>query len=149
MVAVAPRAEGWSPARRFMVISALFHIPVAVAGFIYDRTFPIGVDAAASAPSAHVFGVLETNGWHTLGALIVGLVSLNYALRPRHARQAALSLGVSHVALIVALILWEPSTFWMASNGADQVVHSATAIGGIVSAALTPRRRERARAATP
>ncbi len=132
-------ASTWTPARIFMVVSALFHIPVGLVGFLYDRTFPIGADAAASAPSAHVFGVFETNGWHTLGALVVGVVSLYFALRPEHAREAALGIGVGHVGLWVALILWEPSTFWIASNAADQVVHSFTAISGTVSGLLTKR----------
>ena len=130
----------WSPARLFMAVSALFHIPVGMAGFLYDRTFPLGPDAAASASSAHIFGIFETNGWHTLAALLLGVVSLYYVLRPRHAREAALAVGVTHVALVISLILWDPSTFWIASNAADQVVHSSTAIGGIASGLLTPRR---------
>lgn len=131
--------SGWTPARSFMAASALFHIPVAIAGLLYDRTFPVGPGAAAAAGSAHVFGVFETNGWHTLGALVVGAVSLYYVLRPRGARDGALVLGLTHVALVVSLMLWEPSTFWIASNAADQVVHSSTAIGGIVSALMTGR----------
>ncbi len=123
-----------------MVVSALFHLPVAVVGFLYDRTFPIGADAAATASSARIFGVFETNGWHTLGALVVGVVSLYFALRPRHAREAALAIGIGHVGLWVALVLWDPSTFWIASNAADQVVHASTAVGGIASGLLTPRR---------
>ena len=134
-------AEGsmWTPARIFLAASALFHIPVGLAGFVYDRTFPIGAGAAAGAPHAHVFGVFETNGWHTLAALVVGAVSLYFALRPEHAREAALGIGVGHVGLVVALILWDPSTFWLASNAADQVVHSSTAVGGILSGVLTKR----------
>ncbi len=130
----------WSAARIYMAVSALFHVPVSVAGFIQDRTFPIGAHAAATGHSEHVFGVFETNGWHTLGALAVGVVSLYFALRPNHAREGALGLGVSHVGLWVALTLWDPSTFWLASNAADQIVHSATAVGGIASGLLTPRR---------
>jgi hypothetical protein len=51
-------------------------------------------------------------------------------------------LGVFHVALFVSLVLWTPSTFWIASNAADQVIHASTAIGGIGSALLTRRSRE-------
>ena len=131
--------HGWSPARVFMAVSAVFHIPVAVAGFVYDRTFPIGPGAAASAGGAHVFGVFETNGWHTLGALLVGAVSLYYVLRPRGARDGALALGLFHVGLFASLVLWEPSTFWIASNAADQAIHASTAVGGIGSALLTAR----------
>src|SRR3954451_13032105 len=110
--AVAPaHTSAWTPARIFMGVSAGFHIPVAVVGFVYDRTFPIGAGAAARAGSQHVFRILETNGWHTLGALVVGLVSLYYALRPHHAREAAFGLGITHVGLFVSLVLWAPSTF--------------------------------------
>lgn len=135
-----PIRTRWTPARIFLGVSALFHVPVGVIGFMYDQTFPIGADAAASAPSEHIFGVLETNGWHTLGALVVGVVSLYLVLRPRRAREGALALGVGHVGLVIVLILWPPSTFWIASNAADQVVHSSTAMGGIVSGLLTRRR---------
>lgn len=130
----------WTPARLFMAVSAVFHLPLAVAAFVYDRTFPIGPDAAATAEAAHVFGIFETNGWHSLGALVVGAISLYYALRPRHARDGALVLGLTHVALFASLVLWDPSTFWIASNAADQVVHASTATGGILSALATRRR---------
>jgi len=133
-----PVGGAWTPARIFLAISAAFHIPVAVVGFVYDRSFPIGAGEAARAPSEHILG-LETNGWHTLGALIVGVVSLYFALRPRQARRTAFALGAIHVGLWLSLILWDPSTFWIASNSADQIVHACTAVGGIASAMLTPR----------
>ncbi len=139
--AAPARVSEWNPARIFMVVSAVFHIPVAVAGFIYDRTFPIGAEAAANSPSAHVFGVFETNGWHTLGALLIGVVSLYFAVRPRYAREGALGIGLFHVGFWFSLVLWEPSAFWIASNNADQIVHASTAVGGIVSGVLTPRTR--------
>jgi uncharacterized protein DUF4383 len=132
--------ERWSPARIFLAISAAFHIPVALVQFAYDLSFPIGAGEATRAPSQKILGFVETNGWHTVGALIVGLVSLYFTVRPRHARPAALALGASHVFLFVSLILWDPSKFWLASNWADQVVHASTAVGGITTAMLTVRR---------
>jgi Domain of unknown function (DUF4383) len=140
-LASSTSASSWTPARIFMVASALFHIPVGIVGFVYDRTFPIGAGASSTAGGRHVLGIFETNGWHTLGALLIGLVSLYFALRPRRAREAALAIGIGHVGLFVALVLWNPSTFWIASNGVDQIVHASTAVGGIVSGLLTPRRR--------
>ncbi len=133
-------AAGWSPARIFMVVSAVWHIPLGIAGFVYDRTFPIGADAAARAGSAHIFGIFETNGWHSLAALVLGAISLYFAVRPQRAREVALAIGIFHVGVVAALMLWEPSTFWLASNGADQVIHSSTAVGGIVAGLLTPQR---------
>ncbi|MEA2446430.1 MAG: hypothetical protein QOK47_67 [Actinomycetota bacterium] len=132
-----PRDAGWTPARLFLLVTTIVHLPLALAGVLIDRTFPLGAQAADAAGSAHIFGLLETNGWHTLGALIVGLVALRGTLNPRAARPVALTLGVTHVGLFLSLVIWEPSTFWIASNSADQVVHAFTAIGGIISGLAT------------
>ncbi|HEV3474233.1 MAG TPA: DUF4383 domain-containing protein [Actinomycetota bacterium] len=135
--------ERWTPARIFMLVAAVWHLPLGIAGLIYDQTFPIGATAAEHAGSEHVFGIFETNGWHSLAALILGIVTAYFTIYPRRAREAALFLGVFHVGLVVSLVVWEPSTFWLASNDADQIVHASTAIGGIASALLTkPRVRE-------
>ena len=127
----------WTPARIFMAISAVIHVPLAIGGLVVDQTFPFGPGEASSAGSAHIFGVFETNGWHSLGAVAVAAVSLYFAIRPRGAREAALVLGITHIVLFVSLALWEPETFLIASNAADQVVHSFTAIGGTLSGLLT------------
>ncbi|HYI44457.1 MAG TPA: DUF4383 domain-containing protein [Actinomycetota bacterium] len=136
-VAGAPSEVEWTPARVFLLITTIVHLPLALVGFLTDRTFPIGAQAAEAAGSAHIFGFLETNGWHTLGALIVGLVALRGTLNRRAARPAALTLGVTHVALFLSLVIWEPSTFWIASNNADQFVHAFTAIAGTASGLAT------------
>jgi Domain of unknown function (DUF4383) len=120
-----------------MVVSALYHLPLGIAGLLYNQTFPVGSTEAESAGSDFVLGIFETNGWHSMAALLLGAVSLYFAMRPRGARTVALVIGVQHVALIAAFIAWPPETFWFASNMADQIVHSFTAIGGIGSALLT------------
>ena len=127
----------WTPARVFLLITAIVHIPLGLVGFLYDRSFPLGAQATEAAGSAQVFGILETNGWHTLAALIVGVVALHGTLNPSRARQTALILGVSHVGIFLSLVIWEPSTFWLASNAADQFIHAFTAIGGTISGLAT------------
>ena len=127
----------WTPARVFLLVVAIVHLPLGLVGFLYGLTFPVGAQAADSAESAHVFGVLETNGWHTLGALIVGVVGLYFTIDPSGARKAALALGLFHVGLFASLVIWDPSTFWIASNDADQVIHATTSIGGLVSGLAT------------
>jgi hypothetical protein len=123
-----------------MLVSALYHLPLGIAGLLYDQTFPFSPAAAERAGSDHVFGIFETNGWHSVAALVLGAVSLYFMMRPRRARDAALAIGVLHVGIVLALLIWEPETFWLASNTADQFVHSFTAVGGIGSGLLTPRR---------
>ncbi len=127
----------WSPARVFLLASAVWHLPLGIIGLAVDQTFPLDSEAAAHAGSAHLFGIFETNGWHSLAALFLGLVSVYFLMRPEASRAAALVIGVGHVGIVAALILWDPSTFLLASNWADQIVHSATAVGGIVSALMT------------
>ncbi len=122
-----------------MVITAAVHIPLGIAGLVQDQTFPVGAGAAARAGSELIFGIFETNGWRSLAALVVGVLAVSFTLFPRRARDAALLIGLFHVGVVVSLVLWDPSTFWLASNAADQVVHTSTAIGGIGSALLTRR----------
>ena len=133
------RSSGdWSLARIFLAVSAGYHFLLAGVGLAIDQTFPVGADATAQAHSEHIFGIFETNGWHSVAGLLVGLVSLYFALRPTHAREGALGVGVSQLLVVVAFAVFPPSTFWFASNGADQVIHSISAIGGIGSWFLTP-----------
>ena len=136
-VSSVSRAQGWSPARLFMAASAAYHLVLAVPGLLIDQSFPVGSQATAKAGSDFIFGVFETNGWHSVAALSVGLVSLYFAVRPERARVGALALGISQAVVLVAFAVEPPSTFWFASNGADQVVHGLTALGGIASALLT------------
>ncbi len=138
---IARQAGTWTPARIFMAASAVVHVPLAIIGLAMGQSFHLGAHAVEHGGSEHIFGILESNGWHSLGALLVGVVSLYFAVRPEHARVAALALGAGHVILFLALTFWEPSTFGLMSNGADQIVHASTAIGGIGSALLTSRPR--------
>ena len=146
-VGIARPAGDWTPARMFMLVSAAVHLPLGIIGLIYERTFPLGSSAALEAGSDHVFGVLETNGWHSLAALGIGIVSAYFTMYPLRARDAALIVGVFHVGIVAALSVWDPSVFWLASNGADQIIHASTAIGGVASGLLT--RPDRSRPATP
>ena len=134
----------WTPARIFMLVAAVVHLPLGVAGLIADQTFPVGATAAERAESALVFGVFETNGWHSVAALAIGLMAAYLTIAPRRARDVALAIGLFHVGVVASLVVWEPSTFWLASNAADQVIHTSTAIGGIGSALLTRAGRSEA-----
>lgn len=131
---------GWSPARLFLLLAAVWHLLLGVVGLFLNRSFPVGASAAAGAGSDHIFGVFETNGWHSLAALLLGFLAAYFTVFPRRVREVALGIGGMHVGLVAALALWQPETFWLASNAADQVVHATTAIGGIASGLITTPR---------
>ncbi|MGH2757127.1 MAG: DUF4383 domain-containing protein, partial [Actinomycetota bacterium] len=132
----------WTPARIFLAASAAYHLLLGIVGLAINQTFALGADAVAHAGSEHVFGIFETNGWHSLAALLIGAASLYFAFRPERARVAALGIGISQALVVVAFTFFPPSTFWFASNRADQVIHASTAIWGIGSALSTRRNRE-------
>jgi hypothetical protein len=140
---VVKTSTAWSPARVFLLISAVYHLVLGLVGLALDQTFPLSSEAAASAGSEHIFGVFETNGWHSVLALLLGVLSAYFAARPRHAREAALAIGLSQAFAAVALVLQDPSDVLLASNGADQVIHTLTAIAGIAAGLLTGTRRIR------
>ena len=138
-VATPDGTGSWTPARAFLLVVTLVLFVLGGVGLLYNAAFPIGAAEARAEESAHIFGIFETNGWHSAAGLGLGLLALYFTLRPARAREAALGIGVAHVGLTAALMIWDPSTFWIASNAADQWVHGATAVGGIVCGLATPR----------
>jgi hypothetical protein len=137
---LGPRGDAetpWTPARMFLLVAAVWHIPLGIIGLFYNHDFPIGAGAARTAGSAQIAGVFTTNGWHNLAALVLGLVALVFTLYPARARTVALAIGVIHVGITLALLIWEPSTFWIASNTADQFIHASSAVGGIACGLAT------------
>ncbi len=141
-VAVSPGSavrQTWSPARIYLVASGVFLLVTSTAGFMMNRSFPIGAVEFRSAESHHIFGVLETNGWHNLAGLIGALLALGFAVRPEWSRFGALYKGWSYVGVTAALAIWSGDTFRVASNNADQVVHASLAAGGLITGFLTPR----------
>lgn len=137
IAAARTRASEWTPARWFLLAFAIVHLPLGIAGLIVDRSFPIGASATRAGEPGLVFGVFETNGWHSLGALVLGVVAAAALTRPGRERPVALAIGALHVWLVISLILWDPSNFWIASNDADQIVHASSAVGGLFSGLLT------------
>ncbi len=139
-----PRALGatpqWSPARIYLVASGIVLLFLAVAGFAVNATFPTDPDQV-HATSDHLFGILETNGWHNLAGLFSGLVALGFAVRPEWARLGALVKGIFYVVVTTSIAIEGGEMVLIASNAADQVVHASLAIGGLASAALSPRQR--------
>lgn len=144
------QSQEWSPARIFLAASAAYHLFLGAIGLAIDQTFPLSSVEAARLHSEHIFGIFETNGWHSLAAVLLGLVSLYFAVRPRYAREAALYVGLSQLGVVVTFTVWAPETFLFASNGADQWIHSLTTIGGVTGWLLTPNdRRTMSDAAAP
>lgn len=127
-------AGQWSPARIYLAITAVYLLLLGVAGFVADASFPT---SSAAVGHHHLFGIFDTNGWHNLAAIVFGAIAVVALLDPVRARMGALVVAVPNALVFVTFALLDPSTFWFASNGADNVVHALLGFGGIAAALAT------------
>lgn len=130
-----------SPARTFLVVAGGYLLVVGVLGFLLDASFPTRAEAVRDS-HAYLFGLFETNGWHNLAAVLLAVPALVVAwVRPGDARALAWIVGGANVAVFLLFWAVDPTTFWVASNGWDQVAHAAVGFGGLWAAwATSPRR---------
>lgn len=135
-----PERGTWSPARIYLLASGIFLVVGSAIGFTVDSTFPATAEAAHTASSGHILGVLETNGWHNLTGMISGFLALAFVPKPEWARAGALFKGLLYVWVTVSIAVWGPETFRIASNTADQVLHATLAVTGLAAGLTTPRR---------
>jgi len=120
----------------YLVVSGVYLLVTAAAGFAYTRSFGVG-PTARSIGSAQIFGVFESNGWHNLAGVLNGVTALGFAMTPtRIARLGAMFIGFASGAVAILLFTW-PSQPLLASNGADQVIHISVAVAGIATGLLT------------
>ena len=132
-----------TPARLYLIVAGIYLVITGVAGFIVDQSFPVGA-AARTGDSGMIFGIFETNGWHSLAGLSFGVIALYfYFALPHLAHIGVLIVAVPNAIVAIVFALEDPRTFWFASNGADAVVHTVLGVGGIVAAALTTKRASR------
>jgi len=120
----------------YLVVSGVYLLITAIAGFAYTTSFGVG-PTAKSVGSSQIFGIFETNGWHNLGGLVNGVSALGFAMTPtKIARIGAIVIGFASGVLAILLFAW-PSQPLLASNGADQVIHISVAVGGIAAGLMT------------
>lgn len=131
-----PISGGATAARGYLLVSGLFLVLTGVVGFALDTSFPTS-SAEVADSHGHIFGILETNGWHNLAALSIGLPAVAVAFRlPQVCAVFALIAGVLNLGVFASFSLWSPDSFLFASNAGDQVLHALLAIGGIGFGAL-------------
>lgn len=137
-------SKTWTPARAYMLASVLFLIPVGVAGLLANQNFSVGEGATDPSTTDLVFGFLETNGWHSVAALVNAAAALALLLfaSDRIVRRGALLMGFALATLTIALLIPRSIDLLdniLASNAADNFTHAAQALGGIVTGSMTQR----------
>src|SRR3972149_8530559 len=100
--------HGWragrapSPARVFLWISAVYLLVLGLGSLVVSPTFAVGDEVSGD----HLFGVIDTNGWHGLAGVLLGASSLAFAMSGRWAREGAAVMGASLLASGVVLLLY-------------------------------------------
>jgi hypothetical protein len=125
-----------TPAETFALVLGALLTVIGVAGFFVNSDFSTG-----NAITAGALVVFDVNGWMNLVHLVTGLAGIWVAMRPGHARQYALVVGVAYVAIAVWGLLTATVLGLLPVNGADTVLHAG--IGALaLMVGLGPDRAE-------
>jgi hypothetical protein len=127
--------EPASPARLYASAVGALLVVLGVIGFFYGSSFgsPGGID--------HTLGALRTNGWEDLLWIVTGALGL--LLAGAFSRTYALFAGVLFTVLGVWGLVLDPGGAilgFLPAAGANEALHLALGILGLLAAASTPRR---------
>ena len=115
-----------SPNRAFGIVLGLIYLVGGILGFFITSATPF-----TSTEGSTVIGLFEVNPLHTLVHLVLGVILLVCGLvGPRTSRVANLLVGgvFGILGIFGFIVLAAPSANFLAINGADDVLHWATAV---------------------
>ena len=125
-------------ARVYLCLSAGYLLVLGIGSLIVNSSFAVGDEVSAE----HLFGVLETNGWHGLAGVGLGSASLFFALSERWVREGAALVGLFSLASGVLFLLYGDGAvaLWLVPVDVTDAVllHVLPGVVGIVCAAVTP-----------
>jgi hypothetical protein len=126
-------------ARIYLWISAGYLLVLGIGSLFVNSSFAVGDEATAD----HLFGVLETNGWHGLAGVFLGSASLFFAMSQRWAREGAALIGLFSLASGVLFLLYGDGgvALWLVPVDVTDAVllHVLPGVVGVICAAVTPR----------
>jgi hypothetical protein len=129
--------EPANPARLYATAVGALLVILGVVGFFYGSSF------GSPGTLDHTLGALRTNGWLNLLWIVVG--SLGLLTAGTLSRAYALAAGVLFTALGIWGLALDPGGAILGhlpAAGADEALHLALGILGLLAAAGTPRRLE-------
>jgi Domain of unknown function (DUF4383) len=128
-----------TPAQWYSLIFGLTLLIAGIAGFFADASFgDLGSDVQGDD-----LIVFEVNGWHNLVHIASGVLGLALAGTPPTARLYALGFGAVYLAVTIwGLIDGNDVLGLLPVNGADNVLHIAIAVTGILAGLASDPRRD-------
>jgi Domain of unknown function (DUF4383) len=130
-----------SPAQVYALTFGLALLLAGIVGFFYTADFSTG--DATTEPGNHeeLIGVFDINGWHNVVHLVSGLIGLALAGSWRGARLFAYGFGLTYLAVAVwGFVIGDGESIagLIPINTADNFLHLAIALLGIMAGLLTP-----------
>lgn len=140
------RHTGRTPAQWYCLLAGAALLLAGLFGFIADATFDVGGGADGD-PNGNANGMLqgdsflgfEVNGWHNVVHVLSGIVLLAAFNRRRPAKTVALAFGVVYgLVTIIGLVDGNDVLGIIPVNPADNVLHLALSLVGILAAVVSP-----------
>jgi hypothetical protein len=138
--------DGLTPAQLYCLLAGAALLLAGIFGFIADSTFDTG--STNDPEGGNVGGALqgdsflgfEVNGWHNVVHLLSGLLLLASFKRRDTAKTVALAFGVVYgLVAIIGLIDGNDVLGIIPVNPADNILHIALSLVGIISALASPK----------
>jgi hypothetical protein len=141
------RHTGMTPAQWYCLLAGAALLLAGTFGFIADASFDtagsVDTDATGNADGqlqGDSFLGFEVNGWHNLVHLASGLLLLAAFRKRTPAKTIALLFGIVYgVVTIIGLIDGNDVLGFIPVNPADNILHLALSLAGILAALVSPR----------
>lgn len=133
--------SSWTPAQLYLWTWGPLLVVLGVGSLIVHPDFSLGSDVTGR----HLFGVVDTNGWHGLSGLGTGLAALAFARSERFSTTAAALVGVG-AGLVPAAVFFAVGSGGIAFgllpvDIPDGIwLHLVPGVVGVAAAAATWRR---------
>ena len=128
------RHTGRTPAQWYCLLAGAALLLAGIFGFIADATFDAGNNLNGDS-----FLGFEVNGWHNVVHILSGIVLLAAFRRRGPAKAVALAFGVVYgLVTIIGLIDGNDVLGIIPVNSADNILHLALSLVGILAAVASP-----------
>jgi hypothetical protein len=141
------RHTGMTPAQWYCLLAGAALLLAGIFGFLADATFDTGASGADN-DGGNVGGALqgdsflgfEVNGWHNVVHLLSGLLLLSAFRKRTAAKTVALAFGIVYgLVALIGLIDGNDVLGLIPVNPADNILHIALSLAGILAALVSPR----------
>ena len=129
---------GRTPAQWYCLLGGLALLLAGIAGFLAESSFDTGDQLARGS----LLG-FDVNGWHNVVHLLSGAVLLAAAAKWRTAKTVAIAFGAVYgLVTIIGIIDGNDALGLLPINTADNILHIALSLLGIIAGVISRPKRE-------